>query len=257
MAHGRVDGQVKEFRKKFESAGVLIEIVKWDGIFAHVRRRGRLLLPGLEGARRARALERDLAIGRARNASASSPTSTRCRSATTATPPRPPRTGSRRFRYAKYNARQSRPRPLHGGHRDLADPVPEEAPRSDHAHPRQGRKSEQRRERAVRRGRHADQGSAAAPPRQQVERFRPRSSSSTRCPPARIAWRRWPSASSSARTAWCKRHRGASRQRSRQLASSRRRTWTASPGTGLARCRSTAGACSCSSRTARARCRCR
>ena len=34
MADGRVAGQGEKFRKKFEDAGVLIEIVKWDGIFA-------------------------------------------------------------------------------------------------------------------------------------------------------------------------------------------------------------------------------
>ena len=55
--------KVKEFRRKFDDAGIGLQIIKWDGIFAHVGRRGRLLLSGVQGPWRHRAVDRDLDRG--------------------------------------------------------------------------------------------------------------------------------------------------------------------------------------------------
>ena len=70
--------KAKDFRKKYEDAGVLIEIVKFDDILQLQRRRARLRFELAKSARRARDLVRDVGRpGRDEARSASSPTSTR------------------------------------------------------------------------------------------------------------------------------------------------------------------------------------
>ena len=68
--------KVRAFRKKFEDAGVLIEIVKVDGIFAMSDDDVDYEFT-LAKASAPRAISREIAVAETRSASASSPTSTR------------------------------------------------------------------------------------------------------------------------------------------------------------------------------------
>ena len=85
---------------------------------------------------------------------------------------RPHRDGTRAvgrsLRSGEIQRSEPRHRPLHRRAQDVSHSVPEAAPRPHLPHPRQGQ-DDGRRERAVWPGGHADQGSAAGDPGQQVE----------------------------------------------------------------------------------------
>ena len=119
------------------------------------------------------------------------------------------------FSYAKFNGANLDIGHFVGGHKTSPIPFLKQHHEPDHAPAHQGQDAAEvrtsRSARATRQSRKRCSCCATT-----SGRFRPRSNSSTRCPPDRIAWPRWPSASSSARIAWCNRHRERRRQRSRQ-----------------------------------------
>ena len=154
------------FRKKYESAGVLIEIVKYDGIYAMADAEVDYCfnLAKTLGAR-AISCEIDAAhterIGQFADKHKMMVGLSRPRGDDT----RPLGGG---VRAGEVQLGESGHRPLRRRQQHVTGAVPQAAPRAHHARARQGSQDERRRQHAVRPGRHADRGSAAADPRQQV-----------------------------------------------------------------------------------------
>ncbi len=167
--------KAKAVRKKFDDAGIAIEIVKVDNIFTMADD----------------VVDYEFTLAKALGARAISTEITHIDPKAPPTGPLPekrlggfadkhklmvgyhghaetgPKEWKEVFSYAQTQRRQPRHRPFHRRQQDVAGAVPEGAARADHAHPRE-RPDPRRPQCAVRHGRHADQGSAAADPRQQV-----------------------------------------------------------------------------------------
>ncbi len=188
--------RVRAFRQKYESAGVLIEIVKYDGIYnmaddevdycfnlartlgaraisceidlKHTQRIGQFadkhkLMVGFHG--HAATIAGSLGDG---------------------------------VQPGKIQRREPRYRSFRGRQQYVSRSVSQAASCAHHAHPRQGSENEGRPERAVRPRGHADQRSAPADPRQQVADAGHHRVRISRCRLDRIAWPSSPSAWSSA-----------------------------------------------------------
>ena len=178
----------RAFRKKYEDAGVLIEIVKYDGIynmadaevdycFNLARTLGaRAISCEIDAKHTARIGQfadkhkLPVALSRPRHDDA--------------------RALGSGVRAGAVQLGEPRHRPLRRRQQHVAGAVPETAPRAHHAHSREGSQDEGRAEHAVRRRRHADRRSAAADPRQQVADT---GDDRVRIPGARRARIAWPS----------------------------------------------------------------
>ena len=204
--------KLKELRQMYETAGVAIDILKVDDLYAISDEETGRLLP--DGARPRRASHLGGAAGdraATRSASARSPTSTRSSWPTTITPRPTAAIYEAPFTEAPLQRGERRHRPLDGA--TETSPLPFITKHADRipAHPRQGSpaRDQRRREHAVRPGRHRGSSDPAGHPRQQVAHppdHRVRVSGSGRAPTAsprsRSAWptagiRWWPDPRSS------------------------------------------------------------
>ena len=143
--------KVKEFRKKYNDAGVAIEIVKVDGIFGFTDDVVDYAFELAKQPRRAGAVDGDLEGHRPDGARR--PVRRQAQDDDRLPRPHRDRAGAvgGGLRPREVQRGEPRHRPFHRRPQDVPDTVLEAAPRSDHAHPRQGQDAG-RRERAVRQG---------------------------------------------------------------------------------------------------------
>ena len=158
--------QAKAFRKKYNDAGVLIEIMKVDGIFGYSDAALDYVF-NLAKAVGARAISTEIAEDGPKRLGEFADkhqlmVGYHGHEATG------PEDWMKLFAYAKHNGANLDIGHFVSGDHGIASAVPEGAPRSHHPHPRQGPQDAQGSERAVRRGRHSDRRGAAPDPRQQV-----------------------------------------------------------------------------------------
>ena len=143
--------KARDFRKKYNDAGVLIEIVKFDGIYAFTDQALDYAFE-LAKALGARAISTEIARGRARSGSGEFADKHKMMVGYHGHEATGPEDWEKVFGYATHNGANLDIGHFVAGQPRLSRPVPQAAPRSDHAHPCEGSEGEQGRERAVRRG---------------------------------------------------------------------------------------------------------